>query len=64
MISDFRNEKVGFKIREHTLQAVPFLLIVGDREVENDEVSVRTQGGEDLGSMKIDETVKLFAQVR
>ena len=40
-----------------------FLLIVGDREVENDEVAVRTQGGEDLGSMKIEETVKLFAQV-
>ena len=64
VISDLRNEKVGFKIREHTLQAVPFLLIVGDREVENDEVAVRTQGGEDLGSMKIEETVKLFAQVR
>ena len=64
VISDFRNEKVGFKIREHTLQAVPFLLIVGDREVENDEVAVRTQGGEDLGSMKIEETIKLFAQVR
>lgn len=64
VISDFRNEKVGFKIREHTLQAVPFLLIVGDREVENDEVAVRTQGGEDLGSMTIEETVKLFAQVR
>ena len=64
VISDFRNEKVGFKIREHTMQAVPFLLIVGDREVENNEVAVRTQGGEDLGSMKIEETVKLFAQVR
>ena len=64
VISDFRNEKVGFKIREHTLQAVPFLLIVGDREMENDEVAVRTQGGEDLGSMTIEETVKLFAQVR
>ena len=64
VISDLRNEKVGFKIREHTLQAVPFLLIVGDREVENNEVAVRTQGGEDLGSMKIEETVKLFAQVR
>ncbi len=63
VISDFRNEKVGFKIREHTLQAVPFLLVVGDREVENDEVAVRTQGGEDLGSMSIEETVKLFAQV-
>ena len=64
VISDFRNEKVGFKIREHTLQAVPFLLIVGDREMENDEVAVRTQVGEDLGSMAVEETVKLFAQVR
>ena len=64
VISDLRNEKVGFKIREHTMQAVPFLLIVGDREVENNEVAVRTQGGKDLGSMKIEETVKLFAQVR
>ena len=64
VISDFLNEKVGFKIREHTMQAVPFLLIVDDREVENNEVAVRTQGGEDLGSMKIEETVKLFAQVR
>ena len=64
VISDLRNEKVGFKIREHTLQAVPFLLIVGDREVENDEVAVRTQGGEDLGSMTVEEAVKLFAQVR
>ena len=63
VISDLRNEKVGFKIREHTMQAVPFLLIVGDREVENNEVAVRTQGGEDLGSMKIEEAVKLFAQV-
>ncbi|MEC7236306.1 MAG: threonine--tRNA ligase, partial [Verrucomicrobiota bacterium] len=43
VISDLRNEKVGFKIREHTLQAVPYLLVVGDREVENGEVAVRTQ---------------------
>ncbi len=62
VISDFRNEKVGFKIREHTLQAVPFLLVVGNREVENDELAVRTQGGEDLGSMSIEETVKLLGQ--
>ena len=64
VISDLRNEKVGFKIREHTLQAVPFLLIVGDREMENDEVAVRTQVGEDLGSMTVEETANLFAQVR
>ncbi len=52
--SDLRNEKVGFKIREHTLQAVPYLLVVGDREMANGEVAVRTQSGEDLGTMPVD----------
>ncbi|MEM1145582.1 MAG: threonine--tRNA ligase [Pseudomonadota bacterium] len=52
--SDLRNEKVGFKIREHTLQAIPYLLVVGDREMSNGEVAVRTQSGEDLGTMSID----------
>ena len=52
-----RNEKIGFKIREHTLQRIPYLLVTGDREVEKGEVSVRTQGGEDLGSMTIDSFV-------
>ena len=55
VISDLRNEKVGFKIREHTLQAVPYLLVVGDREMANGEVAVRTQSGEDLGVMSIDD---------
>jgi len=50
---DLRNEKIGFKIREHTLQRVPYLLVVGDREVESGTVSVRTRGGEDLGSMSV-----------
>ncbi len=54
VISDLRNEKVGFKIREHTLQAIPYLLVVGDREVENGEVAVRTQKGDDLGTMSVD----------
>ena len=52
--SDLRNEKIGFKIREHTLQCVPYLLVVGDREVETRTVAVRTQQGVDLGSMSID----------
>jgi len=52
--SDLRNEKIGFKIREHTLQRVPYLLVVGDREVEDSTVAVRTRGGEDLGSMSLD----------
>ncbi|KJV24863.1 threonine--tRNA ligase [Luteibacter yeojuensis] len=51
--SDLRNEKVGYKIREHTLQKVPYLLVVGDREKETGTISVRTRGGEDLGSMPL-----------
>jgi len=53
-ISDLRNEKIGFKIREHTLKRVPYLLIVGDQEVKLNEVAVRTRKGDDLGKFKID----------
>ena len=52
---DLRNEKIGFKIREHTLQKIPYLLVVGDKEVESNSVAVRTRRGEDLGSMTFDE---------
>jgi threonyl-tRNA synthetase len=55
--TDLRNEKIGFKIREHTLAKIPYLLVVGDKEVESGTVSVRTRHGEDLGSMDL-ETVK------
>ncbi len=58
--SDLRNEKIGFKIREHTLQRVPFILVVGDKEVANESVAVRTRGGEDLGSMSILEFSELL----
>jgi threonyl-tRNA synthetase len=51
---DLRNEKIGFKIREHTLQKVPYLLVVGDKEVETGQVAVRTREGVDLGVMTID----------
>ena len=51
--SDLRNEKVGYKIREHTLQRVPYLLVVGDREKETGTIAVRTRAGEDLGSMSL-----------
>lgn len=51
--SDLRNEKIGFKIREHTIENVPYLLVVGDREVETRTVAVRTQSGKDLGVMSI-----------
>ncbi|WP_297528402.1 threonine--tRNA ligase [Thiohalobacter sp.] len=57
-ISDLRNEKIGFKIREHTLQRVPYLLIVGDREAEAGTVAVRTRSGEDLGTMTLDALVE------
>jgi threonyl-tRNA synthetase len=50
---DLRNEKIGFKIREHTIARIPYLLVVGDREVENKHVSVRTRTGEDLGTMSL-----------
>ncbi len=49
--TDLRNEKIGFKIREHTLQRVPYLLVVGDREMEAGTVAVRSRNGEDLGAM-------------
>jgi threonyl-tRNA synthetase len=58
--SDLRNEKIGFKIREHTLQCIPYLLVIGDREVETRTVSVRTQQGADLGSMSLDELLSLI----
>ena len=53
VISDLRNEKIGFKIREHTIQQVPYLLVVGDKEVESQTVAVRARRGEDLGSMDL-----------
>jgi threonyl-tRNA synthetase len=51
--SDLRNEKVGFKIREHTLQRVPYLLVAGDKEIAANLVSVRTRNGKDLGTMSV-----------
>ncbi len=51
--ADLRNEKIGLKIREHTLQRIPFMLVIGEREVENRTVAVRTQAGEDLGAMQL-----------
>ncbi|MCP1365213.1 threonine--tRNA ligase [Halomonas sp. BBD48] len=55
--ADLRNEKIGFKIREHTLQKVPYLLVVGDKEIESDSVAVRTRSGEDLGTLKVNDLI-------
>jgi len=52
---DLRNEKIGLKIREHTLQKVPYLLIIGAKEVDNQQVAVRTRQGEDLGALALTE---------
>lgn len=61
-ISDLRNEKIGFKIREHTIQRIPYLLVVGDKEVESQTVAVRSRQGEDLGSMSLEGFSELLAQ--
>ena len=58
--ADLRNEKIGFKIREHTLHKVPYLLVVGDKEVEANTVAVRTRKGEDLGVMSVDAFISIL----
>jgi len=52
--SDLRNEKVGYKVRAHTLDRVPYILVVGDRERDEQTISVRTRSGDNLGSMSVD----------
>jgi threonyl-tRNA synthetase len=58
--ADLRNEKVGFKIREHTILKVPYLLVIGDKEVETQSVTVRTRTGEDLGNMSLESFADLL----
>ncbi|HYF50682.1 MAG TPA: threonine--tRNA ligase, partial [Planctomycetota bacterium] len=60
--SDLRNEKVGFKIREHTLQRVPYLLVAGDREAGSHSLAVRTRSGKDLGAMSVDTIAQRLAE--
>ena len=62
VICDLRNEKIGFKIRGHSMQRVPYILVVGDKEKESRTVSVRTRDGEDLGSMALDQVNSLFTE--
>jgi threonyl-tRNA synthetase len=59
---DLRNEKIGFKIRGHSIQRVPYILVVGDKEKESRTVAVRTRDGEDLGSITLDQVNSLFAE--
>jgi len=62
VISDLRNEKIGYKIREHSMQRYPYILVVGEREVENIQISVRQRGGQDLGSMSLEALIDLINQ--
>ena len=59
---DLRNEKIGFKIREHSMQRVPYLVIIGDKELQDQNITVRTQKGEDLGSLSISEFAERLKQ--
>ncbi len=56
--ADLRNEKIGFKIREHTLHKVPYMLVIGDREMESETIAVRTRTGEDLGTLSLAEFIQ------
>ncbi|MFK8016815.1 MAG: threonine--tRNA ligase [Gammaproteobacteria bacterium] len=58
--SDLRNEKINFKIREHTIARVPYLLVIGDREMENRSVALRSRSGENLGTLSLDELAERF----
>jgi threonyl-tRNA synthetase len=61
-ISDLRNEKIGFKIRGHSMQRVPYILVVGEKEKNSRTVAVRTREGEDLGSFTLDQVLDLFSE--
>jgi threonyl-tRNA synthetase len=61
-VTDLRNEKIGFKIREHSMQRVPYLIILGEKELESRTVSLRTQKGEDLGSFSLPDLGRKLAE--
>ena len=62
VIIDLRNEKIGFKIRERTLERIPYMIVMGDKEVESNQVNVRTREGDNLGVMSIDAFIDLVNQ--
>jgi threonyl-tRNA synthetase len=62
VFADLRNEKITYKIREHSLQKLPYQLIVGDKELQAGQVAVRTRGGEDLGAMPVDALLVRFRE--
>jgi threonyl-tRNA synthetase len=60
--SDLRNEKIGFKIREHSMSRVPYLLIVGEKEKESRTLAIRSREGEDLGNMSLAQVIELLSE--
>jgi threonyl-tRNA synthetase len=60
--SDLRNEKIGFKIREHSISRVPYLLIVGEKEKESRTLAIRSREGEDLGNMSLAQVIELLSE--
>jgi threonyl-tRNA synthetase len=62
VIADLRNEKITYKIREHSLQKLPYQLIIGDKEVQAGKVAVRTRSGEDLGAMPVGDLLARLQQ--
>ena len=62
VIHDLRNEKITYKIREHSLQKLPYQLILGDKELQAHQVAVRTRAGEDLGAMPLDGFMRRLAE--
>ena len=62
VIFDDRNEKIGHKIRENAMQKIPYLLVVGGKEIQNNSVAVRARGNKDLGIMTIDKFIELIKE--
>ena len=60
VVSDLRNEKITYKIREHSMQKLPYILVIGDKEKAAGTVAVRARGGQDLGVMSIDSFIELI----
>jgi threonyl-tRNA synthetase len=58
VVSDLRNEKITYKIREHSLQKLPYQIILGDKEMQTEQVAVRTRAGEDLGAMPLESLMR------
>ena len=56
---DLRNEKISYKIREHSVKRIPYMIVVGDKEVENKKISIRTRDGDDMGIMDVDKFIKM-----